>query len=224
MCTGGELIPLLTAAAGTAAGTIAQNQARAQQDRAAAAGIARQAEFSRAANQKVQKHIQQVANEDPHEDIAKRQATYLDALRRAQPATDAALPAVAGGSHRFAEDVSGAQEAGAGEAANTAGLMARIDAPSIRLEREGQGINDTLSQISMLGDQSAHQDYLTRLRASMIQPNPWLTGAGALAKGYGSAKAVDGAFTDDTIPVVAPKKRGRIPGQYSPIFDGGVNG
>lgn len=223
MCTGAEIGALALSAAGTGAGVVAQNQARARQDHEAAAGIIRQAELSRQANQKVQKNIQQVEQDDPNEDIAKRQATYMDALRRSQPTTNQALPAVAGGSHRFAEDVTGAQDASTGEAATSAGLMARIDAPSIRLEREGQAANNTLSELSLLGDKSAHQDYLTRLRASMAQPNPWLTGAGALAKGYGSAAAINGAYSDDEIPVVTPKKRGRIPGQYSPIFDGGVN-
>lgn len=219
MCTGAELIPLITAAAGTAVSYGAQDSARRAQDREAAAGIMRQAEFSRQANQKVQKNIQAVEQSDPQEDITKRQAVYMDALRRAQPTTDKALPEVAGGSHRYAEDVGAARDTAATEAGTSANLMARIDAPTIQATREGQMRNDTLSQLSMLGDQSAHQDYLTRLRASMKRPNPWAVGAGQALNGYGNGAAVNNAFggsvwDDDTASsgLTADQRRQRYVG------------
>lgn len=221
MCTGAEIAALAVSAAGTGATSVANNDALRRKDRDTAAGILRQADLSRQANAKVSKNIQQLEQSNPNEDITKRQAVYLDALRRAQPAANQSLPVAAGGSQRFAEDVSNAQGATAGEAATSANLMARIDAPGIQRTREGQMAGDTLSQLSMLDDQSKHDAFLTQLRASMERPNQLLMGAGALAKGYGSARAVNGAldgsvWDDDTTSsgLTANQRRQRYVGGF----------
>lgn len=198
MCTGAELIPLLIAGAGTAVSVGAQQSAARKQDREAAAGILRQAQLNREAGAKVSKTLDQLEQSNPQEDIAKRQASYMDALRRAQPSTNKALPDAVGGSDRFAEDVSAARGANAAEAGTTAGLMARIDAPTIQRTREGQLANDTLSQLSLLDDRSRQADYLTRLRVSMQKPNPWAIGAGQALNGYGSTLATENSFGDNS--------------------------
>lgn len=199
MCTGAELIPLLTAAVGTGATVYSQQAAQAKQDREAAAGIMRQRALSDQAQTKVAKNIQDLNASNPDQDIQTRQSTYMDALRRSQGASKA-LPNVGGASSRFAEDVGAAQTENATNAGVQANLQARIDAPGIQRQREAVNSANTVSDLSLLGGQSAGQDYLTRLRMSAIKPNPWISGAGQLAQGVGSGLAVNGGWGAGTNP------------------------
>lgn len=228
MCTGLELAALALGAAGTGVGLVEQQRALRRQDREAAAGILRQAEINRQASSRVRDAIQQVQQSGPEQATAQRRAAYLDALRRARPASSQSLPAVGGASQRFAEDVDAARDASAAEAANTAALAARIDAPAVQRLQEGQIAANTASQLSLLGDESNRQDFLTRLRVSMQRPNPWMLAAGDALKGFGSALAVNsGTDAEDFgLPDTDPVKYGRARGQfYRPTLgmNAGVN-
>lgn len=191
MCTGLEIAALAASLAGTGIGVAEQQRALRAQDREAARGILQQAELTRQASQRVGDTVRRIEQSSPDSAITERRAAYIDALRRAQPASEQSLPSVGGVSQRFAEDVAAARAASAAEAANTAGLTARIDAPAVQRLGENQLAADTASQLSLLDDRSRHLDYLTRLRASMKQPNPWVLGAGQALSAFGSGLAMN---------------------------------
>jgi hypothetical protein len=114
----------------------------------------------------------------------------MQALRQSQQATDGELPAVGAANERFAEDVSAGRTQVGQEAGARAGRLARIDAPAYQRMRETADLMRTGADLGELGRQSGMQDFLTRLRVSAAQPNPWVGAAGSIMQGVGSAMAL----------------------------------
>lgn len=191
MCTGLEILPLILAAGGTAATTIAQQRAMSKQDEEAARGIMRQAELSREASQKVGENIEQFEASTPEGERVAALNDFTAALKRsqAQPGADALAAPAGATSERFAEDVGAARSANAAESRGLAERTARIDAPSFQRLREGQSSADLASNLGMIEGRSQAEDFLTRLRASSHQPNPFVTGIGGGLASFGNAMA-----------------------------------
>jgi hypothetical protein len=188
-------LPLLLSAGGTALQYSAQNDARRRQDRETAAGIMRQAEMSRQASQKVSENVQELSQSNPEGDIQSQRAAYVEALRRSQPTRDSATPAAGNVSDRFSDSVGVARTEGEAEARDTADTMARVEAPTYQRLRENQGAADVASQLGLIQGRSAGQDYLTRLRVALTQPNQGQMAAGSVLSGFGNAAAANGGFS-----------------------------
>lgn len=212
-------IPLLTSAAGAYAQNQSQTDMLRQQDRAAAAGIMRQATLSREADTKVAQNVQQLSASNPEADIAARRAAYTDALRRAAPTRAGATPVSGNVSSRFAGDVEATNADTEKNAANEADLTARIEAPQYQRSREGVAANNTAVDLSLLRGRSQGQDYLTRLKMAMAKGNPWMTAGGQVLTGIGGGLATNtgwdagsidpltGMVGDGTIAPVKVKQR-----------------
>jgi hypothetical protein len=172
----------------------ATQDARRRQDREAAAGIMRQAELTRQANQKVAQNVQELSQSNPEAQVQSQRAAYMDALRRAKPANDAAMPSQGGASSRFSDEVGIARTEGAAEAADIADTTARAEAPFLQRLQEGQRTADVASQLGILQGRSSGQDYLTRLRIALQQPNAGQMAAGSVLSGFGGAMAANGGW------------------------------
>lgn len=192
MCTGLELlVPALVSAAGTGLSAFAADRARKKQDREAAAGIMRQAEFQKQAGERVNENIQKLRGSNPEGETRAAEGDFMAALKAQQKPgmpMDALQP-FAGGSQRYAEDVSTAKQAGETDVAALVKNLAAIDAPTFQRLREGQTTADTASKLGLIDQASQGQDFLTKLRTSSITANPWLTALGTGMQAYGSAKA-----------------------------------
>jgi hypothetical protein len=110
----------------------------------------------------------------------------MDSLKRnlATPASPAG-----GVSSRFSQESGEAAVASEAENRGTAANLARIDAPISQRIREGTSLTNTGIDLSMLANRTQGQDFLNRLRMSLIAPNAAVQGAGDFMTGFGQAAA-----------------------------------
>lgn len=191
MCFGAEAvwIPAAIAAAGAGATAVGQHQATARADRAAAAGVRSQDMLNRRASQRVNQETQKLAKSDSSGERATANADFLNALRKARGADAPGAP-MGGASDRFSQLDAGSRAAGDVESANTAGLLADIDAPTYQRQREGTSVGNAAVDLSLLGDRSRSADFLTQLRTERAgRVNPWLQAGGQFLSAYGQAAA-----------------------------------
>jgi len=189
MCTGAE-IGLILAATGAATNTANQYAASRKQDKLAAQGIRQQGDIQRQASSRTRQHLEEFAGSTPQAEQAKSLEGFMDALRQSRSSAEGDLPAVGAANPRFAEDVSAGRQQVGQESGERAARMSRIDAPMYQRQREGSQFLRTSADVGELGRQSSAQDFLTRLRVSAAQPNPWVGAAGSLMQGIGGAMAL----------------------------------
>lgn len=190
MCTGLE-VPLILSAIGTGAGAYANNQALKKQDNIAAQGIRRQSQLSQEADSRVRQQIADTANSKPAADQASEEAQLMAAIRSQRAPQPEVLGAGSGASTRFAEDVANSRRTGNANVAQLITNLSKIDAPAIQRQREAVGTNRAATDLGLLGLRSQSEDFLTKLRASQVRPNPWVTALGSLAHGVGSGMAAN---------------------------------
>ncbi len=209
-----QALPLLLSAGGAAIQQAGQNQSARDQDQELARNIRTQNERGRQGSQRVTDEILRVSKSNAEPERAAAQAQFLQALKtaRAKDGGDG-FDQVGNVSDRFAEDVGTARGASAAEGANTAGLLARIDAPVQQRVREGAGFNRTATDLSLINGRAQGEDFLSQLRRSLITPR----GAeiGGLLSGLGSTMATRAP------PVKKPSLFSQLPNQ-SP-FAGAVS-
>jgi hypothetical protein len=189
MCTGAEA-GLIMAAAGTATGAANQYAANRSQDKAAAAGIRRQAELQRQASGRAMQHVNEFGRSTPQAEEAQSLEGFMNALRASQASTEGSLQPVGAANQRFAEDVTAGRGQIGQESGARAGRMAVLDAPMLQRLREGQQFNTAAGDIGELSRQSTAEDFLTRMRVASRQPNPWVGAAGNIMQGVGGAMAM----------------------------------
>ncbi len=114
------------------------------------------------------------------------QGDFLSQLRNSAPNPAAergaftqalGTPGIAGpvtGSARFRADAANTGAGVQGYGRNLADLFARIRAPQLQRRNEGALMMDMSNQLRPIQTRSQDDQFLTQLRASMVQPNPWL--------------------------------------------------
>ncbi len=158
-------LPLLLTAAGTAVQQIGANETDRERRRAFDANIRRQADINNRASQRVSQEIQRTAAANPDEERMVAQNDFMDALRKAKAADGGDdLLAPAGGSDRFSADVGQARTSMDAEGRALAGNLAAIDAPQYSRVNDARSFADTATDLSLLGRESAGQDFLSQLR------------------------------------------------------------
>jgi hypothetical protein len=180
------------ATAGYAANRMATNQQLRAQDRDAAAGIMKQGELQRQANNNVQKGVIDTAKNNSAS-IARNQqsenAQYAAALARAKPTQDAAFNAQPGASARYTAGVNNAVASNNAFGSDLAKTTSITDAPALTQQQTEQQLGDTAGKLGILSDTSANQNTLTQNKIKGEQANPWLQALGATlngaAAGYG---------------------------------------
>lgn len=196
MGTGAELaIAAGLTAAGTGAQAYNSYQTAKREDKTAALGIRQQAARQREADSRVAQQVDQLRASTPE---AARQAasnSFLEQLRRNRAqAIDAGTPGATSAAYR--EDAGQAQDDVAAYGARTAGNLARISAPDLQREREGQGFARTGSDLAQIGRNARGDAFLQQLRQQAAgQRNPFLDVAGSLLTGAGNAYATKAPAT-----------------------------
>lgn len=184
---GAAAIPLILSAVSAGAQVYNSNQTQKRQDEELAQGIRIQGQRQREADAQVDQQVKALSRSTPEEAQAKATQDFMDQLRRTR------AQAIGGsdiGGERYAADLSGAQSDVANTGRNEANLMARISAPGIQRQQEGQGMNRLASVLGGIQRNSAADQFLTELRARGIKRNPWIDAvadvAGGVAEGMAS--------------------------------------
>jgi hypothetical protein len=195
MCTGVEIAALAATAAGTATSAIATNQQLNKQNDIAAQSIIDQGSLKKQGINDVNQTVNTLANSNAATEAKTNQQlnAYRSALLQAQPLSASASPAVPGASKAYGA----AQTASSGSAADYVNKIASSAATTqgTQLERvsEGESMANTATQLGVLGQQSAEQSYLSKLKISTTQANPWVKGLGMLLQGAGMGLGLAGA-------------------------------
>ena len=187
MCTGVEVAAMAASVAGAATSAIATGQQQNRQNDIAAAGILKQGQLQKQAENDVGQTVNTLnaSNASTQAKTAQQLNAYRSALLQAQPLSAAASPGVPGASKAYGA----AQAASSGSASDYVNKIATSAATTqgTQLERvnEGQSMADTATKLGVLGQQSGEQSYLTKLQVSSTQANPWVKGLGMLLQGAG---------------------------------------
>lgn len=180
------------AAGGSAAN--AEHTAR-KQDQAASAGIRAQSVKQRQADQRVSEELDTVENSNAETARATSQEQFMDQLRRTRAQADGSIPAIAGASDRYAQDVTANSAGSDAQASRIADLMSRINAPSLQRQQESQGFGRLATDIGQIGRASAGEDFLTQLRVRSIRNNPWVDALASTGSAYAGGMAGNGGTT-----------------------------
>lgn len=185
MCTGAEVAVL----AGTAAQQYGDQQTRRDQSHEAERAAALAAEVNRKAGARVTQEVDKLKTSNPEQDQTNTTNEYLAALRKAQLTGGGSDAPVGNVSDEFTAD------SGAVKASNVSGNraaatnLAAIDAPYLQRAREAAGTSRATSDLGRIQSEAAGQDFLSKLRMSLIGGNPGLTAAGQFAQGWGNGAA-----------------------------------
>lgn len=178
------------ALAALAAGTEyynAENTAK-RQDKQAAQGILNQMQIQKKANQQVQQTVQKVQASNPNDARAQRLADYMKTLNQAKARTTAGLTNPVVGGQAFQADSAAAAQQAQDYGAQTAGLLSRIDAPTVQRQQEGFDYGQLATDLSAIQNQSSGQAFLDRLKQASIRRNAKLDlAAGLMSAGAGAA-------------------------------------
>lgn len=171
-------LALAAAAAGTEYYNT-ENTAK-RQDKQAAQSILNQTNIQKKANSRVQQTIQQVQGSSPADARAQRLADYMKTLNQAKARTDAGLTNPAIGGAAFQADSANAAQQANDYGQQTAGLLARIDAPTVQRQQEGFDYGQLATDLDAIQNQSAGQAFLDRLKQASIRRNAKLDLAAGL--------------------------------------------
>ena len=207
MCPPSALGLLLTGA-GTAASAINRQQALRRQDRALAAGLRRQQQLQRQADQTLSEQTRAIAGSDGAAEREQALNEFLHALTRAQGESRLRRPAAA--SPRFAADVAGHDPGLREYGARQAGVQAVLAGALRQRENEARGQARAYDALTELARQSAAEDAITRLRVRERQPNPWIDALAGVATGAGSVLALRPPGLPRSNPLSRAYRRGTL--------------
>ncbi len=174
------------AAAAAAAGTSAYNtnQTAKKQDRALAGSIRNQDKKQQEIDARINKEVQELSQSNSADERAESLANYTDTVRKGSGDITAGLtPGI--GSDAFKADAAKGAQGTLDYAGNIAGLMSRIDAPSMQRRGEAFGYGRLATDNNMIAREARGQAFLDELRLRSIQRNPWLDAAAATMSSYG---------------------------------------
>lgn len=181
----GTYLAMAAAAAAASANAYNTHQTAKRQDAAAADSIRNQSAKQRQADARVNEEVQSLQNSTPEDSRAKRLDQYMTQLRMNKAAQAGGLtPAI--GSDAFKADSASALEGVQQDAANTAGLMARMDAPGMQRQTEAAGYGRMGTDIGLLSREAKGQQFLDDLRLKSIRRNEGLDFAAGLLNAYAS--------------------------------------
>lgn len=198
--------------AAAAAGAQAHNtrQTAKRQDQQAAQGIRQQGVRQQAADAKVNENLAAMEGSTAEGARAQRFDEYMDGLRRNRGSMQAGLaPTI--GSRAFRDDSARAADDVQSYGERTAGLMSRMDAPSMQRQSEAFGMGNLATDIGLIGRQSAGDSFIDDLRMRAIRRNPWIDAAAQVGMSAGGAMAAGGGggqMSSATGPAYTPVQYG----------------
>lgn len=187
----GQVIPIAIMAAGALAQQSENERVVRKQDEATAQGLLSQSRRQQEADRRVNDEVATVAASTAADERAQRLGQYMTQLQRGRRQAVAGLESPIGGA-TFQADT-GAARAGADAAAhNTAGLMARIDAPQLQRQGEAFGYGRLATDIDMAARESRGQQFIDQMRLRAIRRRPEADLLAGLATSAGGAMAGGG--------------------------------
>lgn len=187
----GQVIPIAIMAAGALAQQSETERVTRKQDEATAQGLLNQSKRQQEADRRVSDEVATVAASTAADERAQRLGQYMTQLQRGRRQAVAGLESPIGGT-TFQADT-GAARAGADAAAqNTAGLMARIDAPQLQRQGEAFGYGRLATDIDMAARESRGQQFIDQMRLRAIRRRPEVDLLAGLASSAGGAMAGGG--------------------------------
>lgn len=187
-------IPLVMAAAGAGASYVNTQNTAKRQDEASAQAIRNQSLLQQKADAQVGDAVQKLQGSTSAASTAQRLDDYMNTLRRNKATTDNGLtPTI--GSQAFQTDAANRAAGANNYAAQTAGLMARMDAPQMQRQQEGFDYGNLATDLGLIKRDSQGQSFLDQIRLNGIRRNSkmdlasglLMAGAGGMMGGAGSA-------------------------------------
>lgn len=196
-----------------------------RQDQQAAEGIRNQSRVQREADAKVNDKVDELSGSTSGDERRRALDSYVAALRRGRGKTQSGF-APAFGSAAFQE---GAEDAALGVedfGLTRAGLMSRMDAPTLQRQGEAVSTGHLATDIGRIGRESSGQRFIDDLRLRAIRRNAGLdlasgllsAAGGAVASGWGSGAAGAEAFAPTTNSLLDPALGSARGGQNSLIW------
>ena len=189
--SGGSLTPYLAATiAGQATSAYAQNQVLKKQNDDAAAGIIKQGQIQKSAEDTTAATTAKIASSTPAQQTATQLASFQKALQQSAPEQGSASPNVPGASKAYKATQATAGASAQDYLSKIAGSAAVTEGTQLERVQEGQVLGATATQLGGLQQQSNEQSYLTKLQIQSAQANPWVTALGSVLKGVGAAGSI----------------------------------
>lgn len=195
MCEPATTAMILTAV-GSGAQATNQHISGRRQDRAAAAGIRRQSEIQREGDASVNQLIQDLQKSTPAGEKAASLEGFVNTLQRNARTTGGDSDSLLVGDERFADRIASGEAETQRRGRETAGQLARIEAPVRQRQREGRQTGDVASGLSELGRRSDADEFITRLRMASKRPNELVNALADVAKGAGSVISLGSGGAD----------------------------
>lgn len=183
----GQALPLIAMAASAAMQAAESDRVARKQDEQMTQGLLAQSRKQQAADAKVNEQLQRMEGSSSADERTKRLDQYMTTLKRGKAKADGGnLPSI--GSEAFKTDSANAQREAASYAGNTAGLMARMDAPTLQRQAEGFEYGRLATDLGLIGRESAGERYINELRMRQIRRRPEVDLAAGLLSSAGGMK------------------------------------
>lgn len=201
---------VLLSALSSAAPQLAEAKASRRQQEALAQGELEAAAAQQRADKLLGDEVTKLSTSTPQPERMESKAGYVQALKRAR-AAPASGPNLGG--ERYQASLKNAAAATESYGRRTGDFYSQIDAPALQRQHEGQSFALASSRAADAGRQAETAQYLARLRAQRIRPNPWvkfLAGIGGqIANNYEPrGRRVDPASVYDADYVPSETTRG----------------
>ncbi len=177
---------LLTQALGHGVDAYNQDRAHRRQSRQLRHGLTQQQARQSEADASLGDLMSAMEGSGPADDRASLNDAYMQQLMRTRRMQTGAIPTLDGASSRYAADAAGASTDIGQYGARLSDIMARADAPILQRQGEQQLMARTASDIQGVARGAQSDDFLTRLRASQMRPNPWVAFMADLAARAGA--------------------------------------
>ncbi len=181
---------------GAAANQYNTHQTQKRQDNELGLQIQQRAARQNEADKEVMKTIADRAANDSNAGRSSMLDQYMNQVRSAQGAATTGLRQVGGVSDAYRQAANDAALGISDYAGDTADLMSRIDAPVRQRQGEQQQNAQLSTALSLIGNRSAGQDFLSNLRLQGIRRNPGLDAFVQVANAYAGAAGGGGGGAD----------------------------
>ncbi|GAB2619840.1 hypothetical protein [Novilysobacter erysipheiresistens] len=183
----GQFIPLAIGLAGAAAQSAETKRVERKQDDQLAMSLIEQGKKQKEADTKVNEEVQELQASTAADERADRLDEYMQGLQRGRKGWESGGIDPAIGGDAFKADSAKAAEGVQQYAADTAGLVARMDAPGLQRQGEAFGYGNLTTDLGLIGRESQGQRFIDELRMRAIRRNPNVDLAAGVASGVAGA-------------------------------------
>lgn len=207
----GQALPIIMAVGSMAVQQAESDRVARKQDEQMSLSLMNQARKQQTADAKVNEQLQRMEGSTSADERTQRMDQYMQTLRKGKAK---AAPAPAVGGETFRADVAQGTQQAQQYGADTAGLMARMDAPTLQRQNEGMEYGRLATDLGLIGRESEGLRYVDELRMRQIRRRP----EADLASGFMSAAGSIGGGTRKISPSYAPVGQGgnAVYGTFSP--------